>query len=72
MLVMDEAGVEIDKEDGQVMRMAWTNVAFVRTFQESVCFVSKGPAGLIISVDARFLQEIYPYLKENQIDVYIV
>ena len=54
------------------MRMAWTNVAFVRTFQESVCFVSKGPAGLIISVDARFQQEIYPYLKENQIDVYIV
>jgi hypothetical protein len=72
VLVMDEAGVEIDKEDGQVMRMAWTNVAFVRTFQESVCFVSKGPAGLIISVDARFQQEIYPYLKENQIDVYIV
>lgn len=69
---MDEAGVEIDKEDGQVMRMAWTNVAFVRTFQEPVCFVSKGPAGLIISVDTRFQQEIYPYLKENQIDVYIV
>jgi hypothetical protein len=43
VLVMDEAGVEIDKE-----------------------------AGLIISVDARFQQEIYPYLKENQIDVYIV
>ena len=54
------------------MRLAWSNVAFVRTFKESVCFVSKGPTGVIFSVIAKYQPEIYAYLKENQIDVHIV
>jgi len=72
VLVLDEAGIELDKEDGQVLRMAWGNVAFVRTFEESVCFISDQPIGFMISCLRKYQPEIYAYLKENQIELKII
>ena len=72
VLVLDEAGIELDKEDGQVLRMAWGNVSFVRTFEEAVCFISDQPVGFMISCLRKYQPEIYAYLKENQIDLKII
>lgn len=75
VLTLDENGVELNKEDSQVVRLAWDNVAFVRVFAESIGFVSRDASGLIIFVEkcheskiAACLREIapvVPYLSAN-------
>ncbi len=65
LLTLDERGAELNKENSQVLRMAWDNVAFVREFDESVCFFSKEATGFVISVPSAFRGEIFAYLGEN-------
>lgn len=68
VLSMDERGVELDKEGEQVVRIAWNNLAFVRVFDESVCFASKEGTGLTISIDRKYEGEIRKYMEENNPD----
>ena len=72
VLILDEAGVELNKEGAQVIRTAWDNVAFVRVFRESVCFFSKGVRGLVIAVNRGREEEVLDYLNSNDIKVRII
>lgn len=69
VLTLDKNGVEIGKEKSQTVRLAWDNVAFVRKFNEAVCFFSKEATRIVIAVPAEHDQEIYDYLDDNSIDV---
>ena len=60
---------EIEKTGAQAVRLAWDNVAFVRKFEEAICFFSKEVTRIVIAVPAEHEQEIYDYMDDNSIDV---
>ena len=72
VVTLDENGVEIEKKGSQAVRLAWDNVAFVRTFVESTSFFSKDLSGIVLSVDNNYRKEIMDYIKSNNIDVKVV
>jgi hypothetical protein len=69
VVTLDEMGVEINKSDSQIVRLAWDNVAFVRAFKESVCFFSKDNSRIVLAVTKDHESEINKYLDDNSIDV---
>ena len=71
-ITLDENGVELNKGGSQVMRVGWDGIAFVRSFRESTCFLSKDVMGLVIAVTNTHKDEIVNYLKENDIKVKIL
>ena len=48
VVTLDENGVEIEKAGSEAVRLAWDNVAFVRSFVESTCFFSKDLSGIVL------------------------
>lgn len=63
VLTLDDAGVELNKENAQVVRASWENIAFARVFQESVCFFLKDGTGFVLSVSRKYEGELLPYLR---------
>ena len=72
VVTLDENGVEIEKTGSQAVRLAWDNVAFVRSFAESTSFFSKDLSGIVLSVTNDYRKEIMEYIKNNNIDVKVV
>lgn len=73
VVTLDDNGVEIEKIGSQAVRLAWDNVAFVRSFIESTCFFSKDLSGTVLSVNNKHKKEIMDYIKNNEnIEVMIV
>jgi len=72
VVTLDENGVEIEKTGSQAVRLAWDNVAFVRSFVESTSFFSKDLSGIVLSVTNDYRKEIMEYIKSNNIDVKVV
>jgi hypothetical protein len=72
IVTLDENGVEIEKTGSQAVRLAWDNVAFVRSFVESTSFFSKDLSGIVLSVTNDYRKEIMEYIKSNNIDVKVV
>jgi len=71
-VTLDEKGVEINKEDAQIIRISWDNVAFVRTFKESTSFFAKDASGIVISVTNKYKDQIMEYFNKNNIGVQII
>lgn len=63
VLTLDDAGVELNKENAQVVRASWENIAFARVFKESVCFFVKDGTGFVLSVSRQYEGELLPYLR---------
>ena len=73
VVTIDDNGVEIEKIGSQAVRLAWDNVAFVRSFVESTCFFSKDLSGVVLSVNNDHKKEIMDYIKNNEnIEVMVV
>ncbi|MBR6233912.1 MAG: hypothetical protein IKQ98_08890 [Erysipelotrichaceae bacterium] len=72
ILTLDEEGVELNKEASQLVRMAWGNVAFLRVFDESLCFFGKDARGIVIAVNRNHEKQILDYISDNGIDVKII
>lgn len=72
VVTLDENGVGIEKTGSQAVRLAWDNVAFVRTFAESTTFFSKDLSGIVLSVMNTYRKEIQDYIKDNGIDVKVI
>ena len=72
VLTLDENGVEIEKKGVQTLRMAWENVAFVRSFTESTCFFAKDLSGMVLAVNNAHRKEVMDYIKDNGVDVLVV
>ena len=71
-VTLDEKGVEINKEDAQIIRISWDNVAFVRSFKESTSFFAKDASGIVISVTNKYKDQIMEYLNNNDVEVQII
>lgn len=69
VLTLDTQGVELDHKEVQTVRLAWNNIAFIRVFTESIAVLSKDGAGLVISIDRRYENEVIPWLRENRPDI---
>jgi hypothetical protein len=72
VVTLDENGVEIEKVGSEAVRLAWDNVAFVRSFAESTSFFSKDLSGIVLFVNNKYKKEIMDYIKSNNIDVMVV
>ena len=72
VVTLDENGVEIEKTGAQAIRLAWENVEFVRSFEESTCFFSKIDSRIVLSVTNAHKKEIMDYIKDNNIDVKVI
>ena len=72
ILTLDEEGVELNKEASQLVRLAWDNVAFLRVFDESLCFFGKDARGMVIAVNRNHEKQILDYISDNGIDVKII
>ena len=72
VFTLDEDGIELDKEQAELIRVSWSNVAFARIFSESICFFAKGGRGLVLAVNKGRVQEILEYIREHQVDVRII
>ena len=72
VVTLDERGVELNKQDSQVVRLGWDNIAFVRSFAESLCIFSKDSTGLVIAVDKKHQDGILSYLRENHAEVRVL
>lgn len=69
---LDENGIEIEKTGSQAVRLAWDNVAFVRSFSEATCFFAKDLSGIVLCVNNNYKKEVLDYIKNNGIDVKVV
>lgn len=65
VLTLDEEGVELEKVGSQTYRMNWNTIAFVRVFEESVCFISGKTAGLVIGIERAYEDQILDYLTDH-------
>ncbi len=72
VLTVDGSGVQLEKIGVQSVTMNWHNVAFVRVFGESFCFLSKNQTGFVIAVTAKYKDEVLSYIKDNGFPVRIV
>ena len=64
-LTLDESGAELAVADTQTVKIARKNIAVVRVFAESVCFVPAAGAGVIISVAKNRAEEVLGFVREN-------
>jgi len=71
-VTLDENGVELNKGGSQIVRVGWDEVALVRSFRESTCFIAKNVTGLVIAVTNTYKDDIMDYLKDNDVNVQIV
>ena len=65
VLTLDESGAELDVADTQTVKIARKNIAVVRVFAESICFVPAAGAGVIISVAKNHGEEVLGFVREN-------
>lgn len=69
VLTVDESGVELDREGVQKVRLDWSTVAFVRVFQESLCFVPREAGSLLVAVDRKYAAQVLEELRHCAPDV---
>lgn len=69
VVILDDKGVALSKDGSLAVRLAWDNVAFVRSFAESTCFVPKEELGIVIAVFNTHRDEIREYMENNETGV---
>ena len=72
VVTFDENGVELNKSDAQVLRIAWSSVAVVRSLPESVEIISGEMMGAVIAINKDYREQILAWLKENQPQVEVI
>ena len=70
-LILDENGVELNKEGAQVLRISWENVAVLKVFKESTFFFSKDEPAIVIAINNVYKDQVLGYVKENNIPITI-
>ena len=72
VLTLDESGAELDVADTQTVKIARKNIAAVRIFTESICFIPAAGTGVIIAVDRKRASEVPDWIRENWPETEIV
>jgi hypothetical protein len=71
-LTIDENGVELMKDGVQTVRVAWSNVAFIRIFDAAICFFPKNLTSFVISVDKDYSGQILDEINRLGADVKVI
>lgn len=71
ILTIDNDGVESKSPNGQVFRLAWNQIVYVRVFEQSICFVPRSLTGFLINTDKIYADKIIQAIEteENKIDI---
>ena len=72
VITLDENGAELNRQNSQVIRLSWDNVAFVRVFKESLCIFSRDANVMLILADIKYADAITGWIKENRPDVEMI
>lgn len=65
VLTIDEEGVELKKETEQVVKVFWSNIAFILKLKESICFLPNDPSGMIIAISVDYKDQVMEALRET-------
>lgn len=65
VLTIDEEGVELRKETEQVVKVFWSNIAFILKLKESICFLPNDLSGMIIAISVDYMDEVMEALRET-------
>lgn len=68
-LIMDDKGVELRIGSTKSVRLGWGQIAFIRSFKESICFIDSDVTGFLIAVSISYKNDIVNYLIKNKIKV---
>jgi len=71
IMTLDEKGIDYEVVDNQRFQTAWSNVSFIRVFQQAIYIFPKDVTGVIYGVKKGRLEELKTFLKESQIDLQI-
>ncbi|MBR2731796.1 MAG: hypothetical protein IKD72_07410 [Clostridia bacterium] len=72
VLTLDAEGIELDRAGTQTMRLAWSGVAFVRVFRESICILPKERTSLLFAIDRKYEAQILNELKAQHPEILII
>ena len=72
VLTLDESGVELNVAETQTVKIAKQNLAVVRIFKECLCFIPAKGAGVVISVDKKYAEQILSWIRENWPDAEVI
>ena len=72
IITFDENGIDFEVQGNRRIQTSWENVAFLRLFQETACFVPKEVTGFLISLGREHWEAVKEYVKENKIEIKIV
>ena len=71
-MTLDESGVELNVAETQTVKIAKQNLAVVRIFKECLCFIPAKGAGVVISVDKKYAEQILSWIRENWPDAEVI
>ena len=69
VITLDENGAELNRQNSQVIRLSWDNVAFVRVFKESLCIFSRDANGMLLLTDIKYADMIAGWISENHPEI---
>lgn len=69
VIILDERGAALSKDGSLVIRLPWDKIAFVRSFNESICFIPTEEIGFVIAVFNTYRDEIREYMENNETGV---
>lgn len=71
-LTIDSDGVEFRSLNRQTVRLDRSQIAYVRVFKHSVCFVPRNLTGFLINTDKSYADEIIQAVKAETPDIEII
>jgi len=66
VLTLNRQGVKLERNGGQTMQADWDMIAFVRVFEECICFMGKHQKGFMISVNRKYEDQVMRFFSENE------
>lgn len=71
IMTLDEKGIDYEVVDNKRFQTAWSNVSFIRVFQQAVYIFPKDVTGVIFGLNKERLEDLKTFLKERQINLQI-
>lgn len=68
-IVIDEEGIDYDDHAGKKLKVGWNTIAFLREFNECICFLPKEATGNGIFLDRCEFNKVIQYMDEVGVDL---
>ncbi|HHW95321.1 MAG TPA: hypothetical protein GX736_05300 [Mogibacterium sp.] len=72
ILIIDTDWVESQSSNGQTTRLAWNQIAYIRVFEHSVCFIPRSLTGFLINIDKSYADEIIQAIQAEAPDTNVI